>query len=90
MGKQWGHGFHTGKEKGFESGFETGNNLGEMVGSAMIGEQTWHSVSAAIEAIEQKNELRAVMLLRTLQHVLAHATGRDAPEEKTQEVMETV
>ena len=77
MGKQWGHGFHTGKEEGLESGFETGNNVGEAVGGLMVGEQAWHTVSASIEAIEQDNELRALMLLRTLRHVLAHATGRD-------------
>ncbi|MBC8439294.1 MAG: hypothetical protein H8D87_06385 [Deltaproteobacteria bacterium] len=83
MSKQWGHGFHIGKEEGLESGFETGTNVGESVGGLMVGEQTWHSICAAIEALESNNELRALMLLRTLQHVLAYATGRDTPEQKS-------
>lgn len=74
--KQWGHGFHTGTEKGIESG----SKIGTVVGAAHIGEYAWHSVSAALDALRDNDDLRAMMLLKTLRFQLASVTGRDRPE----------
>lgn len=74
--QQWGHGFHAGVTEGHESGFETGFSTGDQVGAMSVGESAWHSVDAAILAIEAGNVMRGLMLLRTLRPYLAGVTGR--------------
>ena len=54
--------------------------IGEQMGKMHVGEHAWHSVSAAIECMEKKEDLRALMLLRTLRHFLSKATGHEVPE----------
>ena len=84
MSKQWGHGFHKGREEGIESGFTTGVDLGKSCGQLTAGEHSWHTVNAAIDALEKGNDLQGLTLLRTLRFYLAAVTGRDVPEELTQ------
>ena len=70
--QQWSHGFHMGLEQGID--------IGEQIGNMQAGEYAWHSINAAIEALQQGEDLRALMLLRTLRFVLAPLTGRDLPD----------
>jgi len=49
-------------------------------GQMAVGEHAWHSVNAAIFAIEKGNHLQGLMLLRTLRFALAKATGHDVPQ----------
>ena len=80
MSKQWGHGFHTGHQKGVESGLDTGVDIGKSTGLMFAGEHSWHTVTAAIDALEKGNDLQALTLLRTLRFYLAAVTGRDVPD----------
>ena len=50
------------------------------MGRMEVGEHAWHTVNAAIESLERSEELRALMLLRTLRHFLAKSTGHEVPE----------
>ena len=61
-----------------EAGIDT--FIGEKIGMMHVGEYVWHSVSAAIECMEKSEDLRALMLLRTLRHFLSKATGHEVPE----------
>ena len=54
--------------------------IGEQMGRMEVGEHAWHTVNAAIESLERSEELRALMLLRTLRHFLAKSTGHEVPE----------
>ena len=54
--------------------------IGEKIGMMHVGEHAWHSVSAAIECMEKSEDLRALMLLRTLRHFLSKATGHEVEE----------
>lgn len=75
MSKQWGHGFH----KGAADGLTKGQQLGETVGGLMVGEYSWHCCNAAINSLQAGNDTEALMVLRALKFMLAHATGRDVP-----------
>ena len=61
-----------------EAGIDT--FIGEKIGMMHVGEHAWHSVSAAIECMEKREDLRALMLLRTLRHFLSKATGHEVEE----------
>ena len=54
--------------------------IGEQMGKMEVGEHAWHTVNAAIESLERSDDLRALMLLRTLRHFLAKSTGHEVPE----------
>ena len=54
--------------------------IGEQMGRIEVGEHAWHTVNAAIESLEKSEDLRALMLLRTLRHFLAKSTGHEVPE----------
>lgn len=85
MSSQWGHGFH----KGAEAGLDRGVSVGEVIGSFSIGEHSWHCVNAAIDALERNEEMQALGVLRTMRYMLAHATGRDVPANKTNNIKTT-
>lgn len=76
MSKQWGNGFHEGVSSGFSIGFDSGQSIGQM----SVGEISWHVVNCAIDALERGDDLKAVMLLRTLLFALAEATGHTKPK----------
>ena len=59
---------------------EVGMFIGEQMGKMEVGEHAWHTVNAAIESLERSEELRALMLLRTLRHFLAKSTGHEVPK----------
>lgn len=64
---------------GMFQGLDIGSQQGESIGRMAIGEYAWHSVDSAIIAIQGGEELRGLMLLRSLMFVLAKATGRESP-----------